>query len=155
LNLAADVSGLRIGMERRMQKINLRDVLLVDDDEELRDRVAACLRDAGVDVEVVANGAEALDRLRSASYALLLLDEEMLGVDGPSLLEELRERRPRPIVFVMSGSNDVRELAIDGSVVQAILHKPFDIAEVADVVKGCVTQFRRATATPSPVARRN
>jgi DNA-binding NtrC family response regulator len=142
-------------MERRMQKTSSRDVLLVDDDEDLRDRVAACLRDARLDIEVVADRAEALDRLRSATYAVLLVDEGMFGIDGPSLLEELREHRPRPIVFVMSGSNDVRELAIDGSVVQAILHKPLDVAEVADVVKGCVTQFRRAVATPSAVRRRN
>ncbi len=78
--------------------------------------------------------------LAARPYAVILLDLMMPLVDGHLFLQRLAELEldPRPIVLVISASDesDFRKLA-RGSV-SAIIRKPFDIMELADLVTACV-----------------
>lgn len=79
-------------------------VLLVEDDTDLRELVAAVLGDAGYEVTEAANGQEALDLLRAGlSPCVILLDLMMPVLSGPELLEILSEDtelRDLPVVVV-------------------------------------------------------
>ena len=65
-------------------------VLVVDDDSEMRALLADVLGDEGYAVEGVPNGAEALIRLRTESFAAIVLDKNMPGLSGLDLLPGLR-----------------------------------------------------------------
>jgi CheY-like chemotaxis protein len=66
-------------------------VLVVDDDRVALTMLCAMLRGAGADVEGVAGGAEALDRLHQARFDVLLCDVYMPGMDGFETIRRVRQ----------------------------------------------------------------
>ncbi len=68
----------------------LRPVLVVDDSISVRRVVTRQLRGLGLEVDEVSNGVEALGKLASRTYSMVLTDLEMPRMDGFELLSELR-----------------------------------------------------------------
>jgi len=124
----------------------LVDVLVVDDTPAVRDGIADFLRHAGLEVDTASNGREAILLLDRRRYVVMLLDYEMPEMDGLSVSSLLRERTERPIVLMMSGYLDIASAPIDATVVQAILEKPFNIEELAAIIRGCLPRFRDVSA---------
>jgi two-component system, NtrC family, response regulator AtoC len=91
-----------------------RRVLIADDEEPVRELLAAFFdktyADRGYVVETVADGAAAIDAVRRAAFALILLDIEMPGIDGVTAFREIRRLQPRVPVIMVTG-NDSRRLA--------------------------------------------
>lgn len=83
-------------------------VLVVDDDEALRESLAALLRDDGITVDVAGSAAEAARIARRAPPGIVLLDLGMPEIDGWEVIRLLRTGRPepRPHIIVMSGFTD-------------------------------------------------
>ena len=91
-----------------------RRVLIADDEESVRELLAAFFDKTyagrGYVVETVADGAAAIDAVRRAAFALILLDIEMPGIDGVTAFREIRRLQPRAPVIMVTG-NDSRRLA--------------------------------------------
>ena len=81
-----------------------REILVVDDDADLRETLQLLLDDSGYGVTAVASGQEALDRLKAGDRpSLILLDLMMPELDGFGFIEELRgkeEWRKIPVVVL-------------------------------------------------------
>lgn len=112
-----------------------RTVLVVDDDDWIRDILETVLQSAGYDVVVARDGVEALERLEHRVPDLILLDMMMPRMDGFAFAEELRKRGLRsaiPIV-VMSAVDQTRQktLLIDPA---GFLRKPFDMPVLLEQV---------------------
>ncbi|HEX2832523.1 MAG TPA: response regulator [Thermoanaerobaculia bacterium] len=122
-----------------------RDVLVVDDNEELRVAIVEFLRHVDLTVDAAADGREALEYLARTDYALMLLDYEMPEVNGLAVIAQLKQQPTRPIVLMMTGLDTGNRLPIDGDVVQAILQKPFDVADIAAIIRLCVGLTRPPT----------
>ncbi|MCK6454412.1 MAG: ATP-binding protein [Alphaproteobacteria bacterium] len=77
-------------------------VLLVDDDTDVREVTAAMLSELGYNVAVAGSGAAALDRIaRDPSIALVLVDYAMPGMSGAEVARQAQAKRPRlPVLFV-------------------------------------------------------
>lgn len=126
-------------------------VLVVDDDEEIRDVVALILSEAGYHVRSASGGAEALASLRIVGPVdLVLLDLRMPGMDGEAVVVELRRDRDlRSIpVIISSGSGD-------GPVLHrrlgtaAYVPKPFDVRLLlATVARLCRSEHTGAPSGP-------
>ena len=73
----------------------MKRILLVEDNEDIREALAETLRDSGYDVSEAANGKEALDHLASLSDGpcLVLLDLMMPVMSGPELLKLMQENQ--------------------------------------------------------------
>jgi two-component system response regulator HydG len=103
-------------------------VLVVDDDNNIRNAVRLCLEAEGYAVEQAANGAEALERIHLDAPDLVLLDLAMPGIDGMTVLAELKtlwpQRATRIIVITAHGSV---KIAIEAMRLGAsdFLEKPF------------------------------
>ncbi len=82
-------------------------ILVADDDEGLRLSVTAALRQHGYDVESVANGEEALTKIRTNSYQLALLDVQMPKLNGIETLKELKAQDPSLIVILLTAYSNV------------------------------------------------
>lgn len=114
----------------------MADVLIVEDDHDIRADVAEILREEGHDVQEAANGAEALVRLRSRPPPdLVLLDLMMPVMDGFAFRaeQEKDESLRRIPIVVVSGDGNVRQKAA-ALRAAAVLEKPFRVEALLDVV---------------------
>jgi two-component system chemotaxis response regulator CheY len=98
------------------------DVLVVDDDIDVRWTVAEVLRSAGFTVAEAEDGEIALDMLRTGSYRMILLDLRMPRRDGVSLIEAVGEAPP--VIVHSAYSLDASDRERLGSRVVDYLHKP-------------------------------
>lgn len=111
-----------------------RRILVVDDDASIRNFVKNALEDAGYDVALAANGAEALQTVAAGPPHLILLDVRMPGVDGWEVLNQLRsaadEQTP---VVVMTAEYTGQDRALNSGA-QGYLAKPFELVDLLDSV---------------------
>ncbi len=110
-------------------------ILLVEDDDAIRESVSECLVLEGYNVALAVNGAEALDWLERADRpAVVLLDMIMPVMTGAELLVRMR-RNPVlasvPVVL-MTAAMQKEPAAMSA---QALLPKPFDLAELLKTVE--------------------
>ncbi len=113
-------------------------VLVIEDNDDFRDTLAAMLRSAGHDVQCAGNGREALDMLASPAYDLLITDILMPEVDGIELLTAMRKMPSRlPVVAISGGGSMPASLALSLSTslgASAVLFKPFHTQELLEAV---------------------
>ncbi|HLJ21525.1 MAG TPA: response regulator transcription factor [Stellaceae bacterium] len=109
----------------------MRRVLVVEDDRETADQMAACLADGGYAVDLAVDGNEALDRGRSGDYAVITVDRLLPGLDGLEVVQRLRTKgvtTPALIISALGEVDDrVRGLRAGGD---DYLVKPFALAEM-------------------------
>lgn len=109
-----------------------RHILVIEDDADVRSALAEALRDAGLCVDLAADGAEALEQLRAGpAPSVIVLDLRMPRLGGIELLRELRAD-PRfehlPVITMTAGTDPG-----DGRVL-AHLEKPFDLDDLLEIV---------------------
>lgn len=112
-------------------------VLVVDDDDSIRQLVSRVLVRAGFEVEQARNGAEALDRIRASDFSAIALDLMMPVVNGFDVLDALRDERPDLLkrVCVMTAASDQHLERIDRSTIYTVVRKPFDLLELSNCIK--------------------
>ena len=116
-------------------------VLVVDDEEIVRESLSGCLRSDGYGVSTAPDGRAALDALRSERWAIVLLDLKMPAMDGLQVLEEARRIRPEA-AFVMMTAYATVDTAVAAMKLGAYdyLVKPFDPEELSVLVQRIVSQ---------------
>ncbi|MBN0972488.1 MULTISPECIES: response regulator transcription factor [unclassified Gordonia (in: high G+C Gram-positive bacteria)] len=106
-------------------------VLVVDDEENIRQLLSVSLKFQGYEVETAADGPAALDRCRTAKPDVLVLDVMMPGMDGFGLLRRLRaDGVEAPALFL--SARDTVEDKINGLTIGGddYVTKPFSLEEV-------------------------
>jgi CheY-like chemotaxis protein len=111
------------------------DVLLVDDDDAVREVVREMLADEGYDVTAAAGGPEAIALARTRRFGLLVTDTVMPEMDGFELAAVLSRLNPSLRVLFTSGFAAVARDAAEGFPPTAgFLRKPFTQAELRDAL---------------------
>jgi len=105
-------------------------ILVVDDDREIRDLISRYLRKNGFRVEVAADGAEMRQRLASARVDLVVLDRVMPGEDGLSLCREMRARGRIPVIMLTLLNTDLDRILGLEMGADDYLSKPFNPQEL-------------------------
>ncbi len=107
-------------------------VLLVDDDDEVREVTAGILEDVGYTVATAPDGAVALGVLEreGRKIGLVIADYAMPGMTGLELLTAIRRRRPDLPMLLATGYADHQSLSGDGLESDQIVRKPFRSAEL-------------------------
>lgn len=113
-------------------------VLLADDDAEVRRVVEMALLKAGHQVTAVTNGLEALNRVRTESFDLLLIDLTMPEMSGMELLTELGQQNQIPVILMSGYSEAGNPAGTIGFGVRQILRKPFSLRDLLTAVKHAV-----------------
>lgn len=114
----------------------MADILVVDDDPDLRHTVASILKKRGFKVAVAADGPEALEYLRSHRSQMVICDIEMPKMNGLDILEVIKARFPDLPVIIMTGYGDtysVREALLRGA--DEYISKPFTAQELTTVLE--------------------
>ncbi len=113
------------------------DILIVDDEQDIRDLVSGVLEDEGFSTRVAGSSSEALQALAERRPSLLLLDVWLQGskLDGLQLLEEVKKRDPTLPVLMISGHGNldtavaaIRQGAVD------FIEKPFEAGHLVHLV---------------------
>jgi DNA-binding response OmpR family regulator len=132
-------------------------VLIAEDDNHIRDGLAAILADEGYDTITAVDGRDALARFLTEAPHFVLLDIMMPGQSGYDVCREIRARSPDvPIIFISAKSEEIDrvlglELGADDFIV-----KPFGVKEVVAriraVTRRCLRTQVPAQAPPFTMA---
>jgi CheY-like chemotaxis protein len=124
-------------------------ILIADDDPSNREVLAYYLRRQGYDVRTVTDGADALTAIAGHTFALVLLDVVMPGLDGLEALRRIRvTHSPQQLpVILFTGLDAPDALASAGELgANAWLAKPYQLADLLAAVRGQI-------ASPTVLAR--
>jgi two-component system response regulator PilR (NtrC family) len=111
-------------------------ILVVDDEEMLRNLLVKILVKEGYDVDTAENGEEALDKLSQAPYDLLISDIKMPKMNGFELLKNVRSKYPLVGVIIMTAYGDsysVKDALLLGA--DEYITKPFKSFEINLIVE--------------------
>jgi CheY-like chemotaxis protein len=121
-------------------------VLVVDDEETIRQLAADALSDEGYDVLEAANGAAALTLAREFPPAVIVLDMRMPVLDGWQFTAHYRSfPAPRAPIVCMTAARDAKAWAQEIGA-DAVLAKPFDLDDLVNTVSQLVEQSSRAAS---------
>jgi CheY-like chemotaxis protein len=111
-------------------------ILVVDDEEQLRDIASQMLTALGYEVDCAISGEDAVDKVRDKSYALILLDMQMEpGINGLEAFRRLRSIRRKQKAVVTSGyaeNEDVVQTLQLGAL--NFLKKPYSMEELKSTI---------------------
>jgi signal transduction histidine kinase len=121
-------------------------ILVVDDEQHIRDILSETLRDAGYTVETAQNGEEGVLKLRSGSFDLVLLDIRMPIHSGLDVLKLLRRNGGGPPVVIITGlaSSEEMEEALRLGAAKCI-RKPFHLKTLLSDISGILCLDHPAT----------
>lgn len=106
-------------------------ILVVDDEQAVRDLLAKTLTMADYDVDAAPDGASAIDRLRAVEYDLLITDLKMPGMDGLSVIREARRTAPDlPVIIITGYSTEASAIEAINLGVAGYLTKPFRLPRI-------------------------
>jgi len=112
-------------------------ILVVDDEQEIRDTLAEILTDARHRVVTVASGCEALERMAVQHYDVVFADMRMPDIDGRALYREIEQRWPRQAARVVFVTGDMLTATLREFVAASgrpLMEKPFLPSDVRRVV---------------------
>jgi len=121
-------------------------ILVVDDEQAVRDLLAKTLTMADYDVDTAGDGPAAIDRLRAVTYDLLITDLKMPGMDGLSVIREARKINAElPVVVITGYSTEASAIEAINLGVAGYLTKPFRLPRI-------LAAAARALGEPVPAA---
>lgn len=115
---------------------NHRSILLVDDEEDIREVVGMSLADIGYTVHTAENGEKALALFRSLIPPIVMTDIKMPGLDGIELLQQIKRENPETEVVMITGHGDM-DLAIKSLKYEAtdFITKPINVEALEIALK--------------------
>ncbi len=119
-----------------------KDVMVLDDEPIVGERLRPALEKDGFNVEVFTDSSTALERLKGKTFAVLVTDVKMRGPSGMDVLRFVRENAPETKVIVITGYATI-ETSHEADALGAVLFvpKPF---KVKDIVKLVTKSSKRA-----------
>ncbi|MFU1794465.1 response regulator transcription factor [Paenibacillus azoreducens] len=110
-------------------------ILVVDDESSIRSALAYALRREGYEVEMAADGQEALDKVKTFLPAVMVLDVMMPRVSGYDVCRKL-EGQPRPAILLLTVKDDIVDKVLGLELgADDYMTKPFDMRELLARVK--------------------
>jgi two-component system nitrogen regulation response regulator GlnG len=126
-------------------------VWIVDDDKSIRWVLEKALQKTDVDIQSFSSPDEVLKKIVNEEPDVIISDIRMPGMDGITLLEQIKQHSPDIPVIIMTAYSDLDRAvsAFQGGAYE-YLSKPFDVDEVVSLVKRAITH--RQSNSPAPVA---
>jgi len=120
-------------MEEKMDKTK---VLVIDDEQGIRDLFIQALEEDDYEVLTVDNGEQGLDIIKSEKPNVVFLDLKLPGIDGLEVLKRISDLEIKPIVIMITGHGTIAKAAktMDLGAYDYIV-KPFDIDDIIKLMK--------------------
>jgi CheY-like chemotaxis protein len=125
-------------------------VLWIDDEIDMLRPHVMFLEEKGYDVTTASNGADAVDVVREQGFDVVLLDEQMPGMEGLETLEEIKGIRPEiPVVMVTKSEEEQLMEEALGSQISDYLTKPVNPSQILLTCKRLLERTRLRQETQS------
>jgi DNA-binding NtrC family response regulator len=117
-------------------------VLIVDDDNLVRNALQRCLRGAEYKVDVASSSSEAFEKLTAEQYAVVVSDLKMPRIDGMALLRWIAENQPNVRRILLTGHADLEAVvnAVNEAAVYRIIQKPWNDTELRIIVESAINE---------------
>ena len=112
----------------------MKKILVVDDEESIRELYRADLADEGYDVELAVDGRDALRLLDSFQPNLITLDIKLPDIDGIEVLRRIREKNPTIPVILLTAFGEFRQ-DFNTWASDAYIVKSHDTTDLKDTVR--------------------
>ena len=112
-------------------------VLIIEDNDALRVMLFTVLRHQPLGVDTAANIVDAMAKVRSCDYALILIDMNLASGDAERFLATFKEERPEATTFIIAVRDPQTDISFDPQVVDGVLNKPIELDTMAEVVREC------------------
>ncbi|MFZ0131718.1 MAG: response regulator, partial [Desulfobacterales bacterium] len=111
-------------------------ILLVDDEEDIREVLSLSIADMGYAVHAAENGERAIDMFRQLDPPIVMTDIKMPGMDGIELLQQIKRHNPEAEVVMITGHGDM-DLAIKSLKFEAtdFITKPINVEALEIALK--------------------
>ena len=130
--------------QEELPTINLKDypLLVVDDEQDNLDAFRFNFRRV-FDLHTACSGNEALEKMESTDFAVLVTDQRMPGMTGVELLRQAKKQRPLMIGILLTAYKDVEVVieALHMGHVHRYISKPWDSREMETVLKQAIEHF--------------
>jgi DNA-binding NtrC family response regulator len=111
-------------------------ILVIDDNEHLRDSLSGSLLAIGYEVVAASNGVEGYDLLLQNRFDLVITDSQLPKIDGWHLLDLIKENRPyTPVLQIMGQSRDEIIEKMTTGQIDFLMFRPFRIGELHHIVQ--------------------
>jgi DNA-binding NtrC family response regulator len=111
-------------------------VLIVDDDENIRNTMKAILEDEGYLVDLAATGNEAVEKTQNMAYNIALLDIRLPDMEGVELLKLMKDATPRTRKIMVTGYPSMQNaITALNKNADAYLIKPVNVEKLLNTVK--------------------
>jgi DNA-binding NtrC family response regulator len=129
-------------------------ILVVDDEPDMRDALTAALRREGLCVSSAANGVEALEKAQGQPFDLIVTDVRMPRMGGLALLQELKRTSASIPVIMMTGYGRIED-AVEAMKAGAFdyLLKPFSLEDLKAAVTKALNSRNSPTSAPLEISR--
>lgn len=127
-------------------------ILIVEDDTDINNLIATVLRRQGYETVQSFSGTEALLRLKLETFQLVILDLMLPGMNGETLLQNIREKMESdiPVLILSSKASLADKVQLLTSGADDYMTKPFEPEELSARVYACLRRGRKAeTAVPA------
>ena len=125
--------------QEQIQEPAFKNILVIDDEVAVNNNIRKILAKKGYHVDQAVTKDEALDKIQSRPYKLVLLDLKIPGVRGLELLKAVHDRNPETKVIIITGYASI-ETAVESARMGAIdyLPKPFTPNEIRTVTENAL-----------------
>lgn len=124
------------------QKLKTMKLLLIDDDEWIRDSMQMLFESEGCQLTVLETAEEGIMALEQDSYDLVIADYKLLGMDGITFLKQTQTRQPQAIQILITAHADDELMAkLSQANIRYLIKKPFS----SQIIESVLTQALEAT----------
>lgn len=122
-------------------EVKKRKILLVEDETVLREALQDWLVADGYEVEVAASGEEALGRIKSEEFGVIVLDLRLPGIDGLRVFEEAKDVKPeiKGVIITAYPSKETLTKAKEIGLLD-YLPKPFNVEDLEKIISGALEE---------------
>lgn len=115
-------------------------ILIVEDERPLAHALELKMNHEGYETTVATTGEEGLKEASSGKYDLILLDLILPGIDGFTILSELKNKKAKTVVIVLSnlGQDEDRKKAEEFGAKQYLIKSNVPLADIVKVVKAAI-----------------
>lgn len=116
----------------------MKKVLVIDDEQGIRDMLRFLLEGQGYDVVTAEDGVQGLEKVKESAFDVIFLDVHMPNMGGEETLSAIKKLRPAQPVVIFSSSSDPThafEINAEKSGVVCCMYKPVEIDEIFEAMK--------------------
>ncbi|MBI4351066.1 MAG: response regulator [Elusimicrobia bacterium] len=113
-----------------------KSILIIDDEDLVRNYVRRALASRGWEISEANNGATALDLLRRKDFDAVICDLKMPDMRGEEVIKKIRDMLPGMKIIAITGSvSNITTPLVPGVELEGFLIKPFGIDEIRDLIE--------------------